>query len=343
MDHITVMVVTDERSPMRRLQVPKATMKKAAAIAAGVALLGMVAVWDYWRVRADNSELATLRVQAAEQNEQLQLVETTLASVRGELKRVRDLERKVRIIANLPGAAAIGGEDIQELAPAPAVGGEERVTPPAGVPVAIPKSAGAVQKQGELSQLEVTPVEVDPEVALRDGLTSPAARYIFALDSVAQSLDTGLEGQADSLTLLVGQLEDKRTRLASMPSVWPTKGWLTSRFGNRISPFTGKAHLHNGIDIASEPGTPVIASARGRVEFAGSKGPLGQTVIVNHGHGVKTYYGHNSGVFVKKGEEVLRGQQVASVGSTGRSTGPHLHYSVKVNGKSRDPLDFIFD
>ena len=127
------------------------------------------------------------------------------------------------------------------------------------------------------------------------------------------------------------------------PFYQPTRGWLTSRFGPRISPFTGRRHRHAGIDIAARNGTPITAPARGRVVSISTRGPLGNSVTIDHGFGVKTFYGHNDEIFVNVGSEVDRGQKIASVGSTGRSTGPHLHYSVQINGKARDPLNYIFD
>ncbi|HPG27722.1 MAG TPA: M23 family metallopeptidase, partial [Myxococcota bacterium] len=101
--------------------------------------------------------------------------------------------------------------------------------------------------------------------------------------------------------------------------------------------------MHAGIDIASADGTAIQAPARGRVTFVGNKGPLGKALVLDHGFGVKTVYGHTKTIVVKTGETVERGQKIAEVGSTGRSTGPHLHYVVEVNGKARDPLDYIFD
>jgi murein DD-endopeptidase MepM/ murein hydrolase activator NlpD len=139
------------------------------------------------------------------------------------------------------------------------------------------------------------------------------------------------------------RLEDKHQRLESSPAIWPARGWLTSRFGDRISPFTGRRQFHAGIDIASGFGTDVIAPARGRVEFVGAKGPLGNLVVLDHGYGIRTQYGHNSRVLVKHGEVVERGQVIAAVGNTGRSTGPHLHFVVEVDGKAVNPLDYIFD
>lgn len=339
---ITLIVVSDERSPVKRFQVPHAFVQRGVAGAVVLALVLAGAVWDYWRVRADNAELAGLRIQTAEQSEHLQLVETTLDTVRGELDRVREFERKVRIIANLPGAAGVGGEEITELVPA---GAGDRVLPPAGVPVDL-MTPGEVEGKGAgpVSQFEGPEgLGLDPELALADGLTSSGAQRLYRLDATARGLGEGMEARADSLDLLLGELEVKRTRLASMPSIWPTRGWLTSRYGYRVSPFTGKRHLHSGIDIASDHGTPIIAPARGKVVFAGRKGPLGNAITVDHGFGVRTTYGHAADLYVERGDQVVRGQQLAAVGSTGRSTGPHLHYVVEIKGKTKDPLNYIFD
>jgi len=97
------------------------------------------------------------------------------------------------------------------------------------------------------------------------------------------------------------------------------------------------------IDIAGAPGTDVIAPARGRVVFAGKRGPLGNSVTIDHGYGIRTIYGHTKEIFVKRGQEIQRGQVIAALGNTGRSTGPHLHYVVEVRGKAVNPLDYIFD
>jgi murein DD-endopeptidase MepM/ murein hydrolase activator NlpD len=178
-------------------------------------------------------------------------------------------------------------------------------------------------------------------VELDNGMTGEA--ILGAMGEQAVVLADGAGSRADSLEVLLEQLADKRQRLVSMPSIWPAKGWLTSRFGPRVSPFTGRRQVHAGIDIAAASGTSIYAPARGRVTFAGRKGPLGNALVVDHGFGVKTVYGHTKEIHVSTGDTVERGQEIAAIGSTGRSTGPHLHYVVEVNGKARDPLDYIFD
>ena len=111
----------------------------------------------------------------------------------------------------------------------------------------------------------------------------------------------------------------------------------------RTSPFTGRRQFHKGIDIAADFGTPIVAPAAGRVVFAGRKGAMGRTVILEHGWGLRTTYGHMAKASVKKGQRVERGEPIGTVGSTGRSTGPHLHYAVARGGRSVNPRDYVIE
>ncbi|OGQ32081.1 MAG: hypothetical protein A3I75_04640 [Deltaproteobacteria bacterium RIFCSPLOWO2_02_FULL_50_16] len=135
--------------------------------------------------------------------------------------------------------------------------------------------------------------------------------------------------------------QDQAVYLSSTPSVWPVKGWVTSGFGLRLSPWAEGVRFHEGIDVAAQWGAPVYAPADGRVTYAGPKGGLGRTVIVDHGFGVSTVYGHLSRIQVAEGQRVVRGIALASVGNTGYSTGPHLHYEVHVDGIPIDPMQYL--
>jgi len=328
MERYSLIVVSDETSPIRRFDVPKDSLRRWLGVGGVVAAIGLLVMIDYVRVRIDHTELTQLRERAAEQQAQIDSFDSTVADVNAALLRVREFERKVRTIANLPGSAAAGDDlldvgatqgDLSRLA-----GGGIDVEPVPASPRVLRGSAGGA---GQVAPGEAT--SVGDHVGLLEG----QARLLARVASQRQL----------SLQELVAELEDKHRRLASSPAVWPTEGWLTSRFGTRISPFTGKRQFHSGIDIAGAMGTDVIATAAGKVVFAGKKGPMGRTVIIDHGFGIRTHYGHNDKVLVKKGERVERGHTVAKLGSSGRSTGPHVHYSVEVNGKAVNPLDYIFD
>ncbi len=150
--------------------------------------------------------------------------------------------------------------------------------------------------------------------------------------------------QAKSLEELAQILEGQTIELAHIPSISPVKGktWLSSKFGMRRDPFTKRRRMHEGIDLATRPGTPIIATADGRVRFAGKKGTWGNVVIINHHYyDLETRYAHNKKNLVKAGQEVKRYQKIAELGSSGRTTGPHVHYEVRKLGKPRDPLDYI--
>ncbi len=131
--------------------------------------------------------------------------------------------------------------------------------------------------------------------------------------------------------------------LASTPTIRPATGWVSSRFGYRMSPFTGRKEFHQGMDIATKMGTPVVAPADGTVSFVGYKGQLGRTMIIDHGYGMVTRYGHLKKCLVKRGAHVKRGNKVGLVGNTGRSTAPHLHYEVHLNGIPVNPAKHILN
>lgn len=138
-------------------------------------------------------------------------------------------------------------------------------------------------------------------------------------------------------------LESQKKLLASTPSIWPTKGWLSSRFGHRVSPFTEEKEFHKGIDISTRMGAPIVAPADGVVYGVDFDHGFGKTLVIKHGNGVVTLYAHTKKILVKRGQYVKRGEKVALVGTTGRSTGPHLHYEVHVNGVPVNPLRYILN
>jgi len=121
-----------------------------------------------------------------------------------------------------------------------------------------------------------------------------------------------------------------------------TKGWLSSYYGIRNDPFSGKPTLHKGVDFAGKENSPVIATASGVVTWAGKRFGYGQLVEINHGEGLKTRYGHNKDILVNIGDVVDKGQNIARMGSTGRSTGPHVHYEILRNNKQINPIKFVY-
>ena len=142
---------------------------------------------------------------------------------------------------------------------------------------------------------------------------------------------------------MISRLSQQTTLLASIPSLAPLDGWITSAFGKRTSPFTGEPAIHKGLDVAAPIGTPIFSPADGVVLFSGQRTGFGNYILIAHGVGIITGYGHNAQNLVSAGQVLHRGDQVATVGQTGRATGPHLHYEVLLNGRTVDPAKFILN
>ncbi len=183
-----------------------------------------------------------------------------------------------------------------------------------------------------------------PEVAMA-GLGGPdekdAAGELSDLQRQIDNIRQAIDLRRESLEEIQGYFNDQRSLLASKPKGWPTKGWVTSGFGLRKSPFSGKRKMHHGIDIAARTGTPVTAAANGIVSKVATLSGYGKVVVLDHGYGFQTYYAHNSKVEVKMGQRVKRGDKIAAVGNTGRSTGSHLHYEVRLNGLPVNPKIYM--
>lgn len=133
----------------------------------------------------------------------------------------------------------------------------------------------------------------------------------------------------------------RSTLMAARPSAWPVHGWISSGFGDRTNPVTAKAGFHTGVDIANDTGTPIRVTADGVVSFAGWEGGYGKLVVVNHGNGYSTYYGHLSEIKAAVGRPLKRGDVVGLMGATGNTTGPHLHYEIRLYGAAIDPTKYM--
>ncbi|NDY70824.1 M23 family peptidase [Desulfobacter hydrogenophilus] len=142
---------------------------------------------------------------------------------------------------------------------------------------------------------------------------------------------------------LIDQLTKKKNLLASSPSIKPVSGVITSPFGYRRSPFTGRRSFHSGLDISNRIGTKIVSTATGKVVFAGRKTGYGKVVVIDHGYGKATKYAHLRDILVHKSQQVKRGEAIATLGNTGRTTGPHLHYEVLVNGTPVNPSKYILN
>jgi len=223
---------------------------------------------------------------------------------------------------------------------------------------------------GELATQIVSLQGVIEDLAVRANLDPAAARAMQKLPAVIKDRAMGgdetaprrsamvaaaLAAPEDTFGLLrdaLGRLElglrsvrtdvERREALAAAtPSIWPTVGWVSSWFGHRQDPFTGDGGQHSALDISTDKGSPVISTADGVVESAEWNGNYGNLLVIDHGFGIKTRYGHLAGFAAKAGTRVRRGDLVGYVGATGRATGPHLHYEILANGQLINPFGYL--
>ena len=167
------------------------------------------------------------------------------------------------------------------------------------------------------------------------GLNSPESTF-----GLLKDLLSGLESRLQTVR---GDVDKRNQLAAATPSIWPTHGWLSSSMGNRADPFTGEKDFHPGLDISADKGDAVYSTADGKVIHASPSGNYGNLVIVEHGYGLETRYGHLSAFKVKLGQTVKRGDLLGLVGATGRATSSHLHYEVRANGRILNPLQLLLN
>ena len=198
-------------------------------------------------------------------------------------------------------------------------------------------------------------VEKLPAFVKNRAMGGSAAAVPLAQQSTYTKTLTALAAPEDTFGLLRNVLEGLQTRLHDVrymverrnaladatPSMWPAHGWVTSRMGSRQDPVSGGDDYHAGLDIAGEKGQPIYATATGRVAQAGYQGGYGNLVVVDHGFGLETKYGHLSSFTVKPGQSVKRGDVIGRLGATGRATGYHLHYEIRANGRLLNPLQLL--
>lgn len=166
---------------------------------------------------------------------------------------------------------------------------------------------------------------------------------IALLDKDLARLEKMAQYQEESFNNLKAFLADQKDLIERSPYRWPVRGFLSSTFGPRVDPFTGQQRMHEAIDIVAPKGTPVKAPADGIVTFSGHDATFGNMLVIDHGYGVITRYGHNDSILVREGQRVKRGDTISTVGTSGRSTGPHLHYEIRINDVAINPLNMIIN
>lgn len=328
---LTLFIVTNQTGKTRKVIISATWMKAVSFICAVVIVIFAAGLVDYFGLLLQAMENKRLKVENAQLLKQFQLVESKVSALENSLERVKTFTTKLKLITNVDaedritkltmGSKPSAGQAVEEFEPM-----DQR------------QSGENLAAQDEVFSQKKMVNEQAGEIAA-ETTSKDYASLVVRIDKAVQ--ETQLKEQ--SVIDLWESLSERQSLLNSTPNMKPAKGWITSRFGYRTSPFSGKTALHAGLDIAAAPGSPVYAPADGVVVFASYDESYGKLITIDYGYGVITRFGHLSQVYVQAGQKVNKWDVVGAVGNTGRSTGPHLHYEVRINGTPVDPLNYILD
>ena len=300
-----IVVFPSATSRPRRFSIRRRTVRVLLLATVIAVVLEALFLVQYVTRSGEIWELETLRSEASQHRHQATALSSAMEDLRKQLSNMREVNVRLRVMLGL---------DPPKIPPSPlGLGGKEESR-------VVPHSAGGMGGEGESLSEVVVPLQQKLTWLKEEAVIQE--RYLHEL--------TGIVGQ-------------RRAQWASTPSIWPVRGWVSSGFGRRVSPFTGEDTMHSGLDISAPMSTPVKAPAAGFVIAAGPEKSLGHVVVLSHGYGFKTLYGHLSKVRVRTGQTVKRGDIIGEVGNSGLSTGPHLHYEIEVHGAVVDPIKYIIN
>ena len=302
--HLSVIIVPHTKTSTRTLCFSRRTLKTLAAAGAALALVLTAVLIDYVRMSVIRGRYKALKAETAEQRTLIAGYEKSISELRSTISHFESYTKKLNVMAGLKSPDVL-------TAPAGIGGGEpdKDVPEPESEPNQVPGGSG-------------------PQIL------TPGT--IQNLSQKAQSIESNLNS-------LLSFFESDSLRLATTPSIMPAAGWISSVFGHRNDPFTGAWVMHWGIDISTNIGNPILATADGIVIKVETDKYLGKNVTISHGNGFTTIYGHMSNFNVKAGQRVKRRDIIGYIGQTGKAAGPHVHYEVFRDGKRVDPRSFLLE
>ncbi|WP_295791309.1 M23 family metallopeptidase [uncultured Veillonella sp.] len=276
---------------------------------------------------ARQAELLELRQKTQLQTEQLKLLQQKTEILDKKIQTLDQLDQEIRQMVKGSESGTV-----------PQGGGEAQT--PTKADSEDPGAAGANSDTSSSTNSETVSVtELSAKLSHLDRMAQQRMASFYMLRSV---LKDGAGQNIRDLQSIAFNTNNPAGASVTMPSIWPVKGVITSTFGGRTDPVYGGSAYHEGLDIANDYGTPIVATAAGTVTFADTtSGGYGNLVEIDHGNGFVTRYGHTSVILVHAGDVVKQGDTIALMGSTGKSTGSHLHYEVNINGSAVDPMLFL--
>jgi murein DD-endopeptidase MepM/ murein hydrolase activator NlpD len=321
-DVYTIVIFRGHTAKPWRVSISRRHLRLAAVVVASLVIAQLVLLSQYLSTSGEVVELRALRDEVVSTRQQATAFSSAVEDLKRRLMAMREINQRLRVMLGIDGDRVEdyngrGGSEQPFVTPESPVTGE----PPAP-PGESPGESSGPRADSTSSSTDLSSLKLDEALSRLRNEALVEERMLDHLNRAAKEM---------------------MAKLAATPSVRPVEGWVTSGFGPRISPFTNQLAMHDGLDISASPQTPVKAPAGGRVVSVGSDQKMGNVVAIDHGYGIETQYGHLAKTLVKSGQKVKRGDIIGLVGSTGFSTGPHLHYMVKVNNRAVDPERYILD
>ena len=364
------MIIPEKEKGVKSFKIPGIFFRSMAFVIVLLSTLMGILMYDYWKILQQIHENKHLNQENRQLREQIQLFQMKINSLADDLQRINTFEKKLRIITGLENQEA-AKVPLKPKYPNNTNSNESMDDHTKDINTDQTSVDHRPNKFNNLElNLEFDNIEgredyvrlkdlYDKKIAANLGLAqkykitrqwSELIKKSFELSKEYSAFDykfKKIKKVVSNIEIKIHELDqyllDKESILSSTPTILPAVGWITSYFGHRISPYAGRLKMHEGLDVGAPYGTPIVAPADGIVTYSGIKAGFGKFVQIDHGYGIETLYAHSQKLFVKKGEKVSRGKLLAKVGSTGYSTGPHLHYEVRVNGIAVDPLYFVLE
>ena len=310
----TVLILSQQSSEIKKLRLPPFTLKMAAVLGGLLTFLGAFIIYDYTANKQEFGDPTRLRAEIQARN----------LAIRAFGEKVALLEEKLTQLKNMEKQAQLTLHEVDEL---------KKIKKDSHLVRRTGDSLGtkdAIQEAASFREEQVCFFESE-----RPALLSRLQHGLLVMRKEAFRAEQHLKG-------LQQFLQSKKAILLATPSLWPVWGQISSRFGDtRLSAYSGGTRPHKGLDIAAPLGTSIVAPSDGVISFVGQESEVGRLMLIDHGHGIFTMYGHLHKAFVRRGDKIRKGQTIAAVGSSGHSTGPHLHYEVRILGKPVNPVSYL--
>jgi len=305
--NISFFILSNTGSPVKQFSVSKTLLRILGVLITVCLVLSIYAVYDYYTIKTNSGDNRKLQATIFHQEDE----------IAGQRMQIQKFAHE---IADLK-SELVGLNDF-----------EKKI-----------RIIANIEKTADQDSLFGVGGSIPEDLDTKVPLTEKHNSLMREIHKQTRQLDIASIRQREGFESLLNFLQDQRNLLSSTPAIRPTKGWVTSGFGYRKSPFTGLREFHKGLDIATRKGMPVIATADGIVSFTGAKGLMGRVVAIDHGHGMVTRFGHLEKIVTKRGQAVKRGDVIGHVGVSGRTTGPHVHYEVRLNGIPVSPTKYILN